>query len=581
MVRQLRRPAHLPRGRPDTEPRARHAGGAGIRFADCASLPGAPRWWPCASATHGTARSSTRSWRSRPTATRTGSRRGHDFFSVPRLSPDGTRLAWLSWDHPNMPWDGTELWVADARGRRRARAPRGSWPAARSESIFQPRWSPDGVAALRLRPHRLVEPLRRAATPSRALRDATPSSGSPMGLRQSTYVFLADGRIVAPSRAGRAAGPAAVLDDRRAARDLELPYTAFSGIRRCRRRRSRGRVAASHATETAVGRARPRARGDVEVLASAAIEPSTRATSRCREPIEFPTEGGLTAHAFYYPPANQDFAAPGGRAAAAASSSSHGGPTGHRHRRSTSSIQFWTSRGFAVVDVNYGGSTGYGRAYRERLQRPVGHRRRRRLRQRRALPGRARARWTASALAIRGGSAGGYTTLGALAFRDVFAAGASYFGVADLRRWRATRTSSSRATSTASSAPTRRRRDSTRERSPRQCRLEGPGRGRAPARRGGCRNQRRVRRLPQRSARYRRGAGARHLGACRAAGAPVGHQVRRATLGGMKTYHLTTFGCQMNEHDSERMKGMLESLGYARRGARRRRPDPLQHLLDP
>ena len=149
------------------------------------------------------------------------------------------------------------------------------------------------------------------------------------------------------------------------------------------------------------------------------------------EPIEFPTEGGLTAHAFYYPPRNPDYAA-----RPASSRRCWSRATAARPRVdpacSISRVQYWTSRGFAVLDVNYGGSTGYGRAYRERLQRPVGHRRRRRLRQRRALSRRSSGRADGERLAITGGSAGGYTTLCALTFRDVFKAGASYYGVSDL-----------------------------------------------------------------------------------------------------------------------------------------------------
>ena len=110
---------------------------------------------------------------------------------------------------------------------------------------------------------------------------------------------------------------------------------------------------------------------------------------------------------------------------------SHGGPTSSSSASLKYSIQYWTSRGIAVLDVNYGGSTGYGREYRERLNGQLGHRRRRRLRQRRALSGRAR-RSRRQPIGIRGGSAGGYTTLCALTFRDVFKAGASHYGISDL-----------------------------------------------------------------------------------------------------------------------------------------------------
>jgi dipeptidyl aminopeptidase/acylaminoacyl peptidase len=146
--------------------------------------------------------------------------------------------------------------------------------------------------------------------------------------------------------------------------------------------------------------------------------------------IEFPTEAGLTAYAYYYPPTNADFQAPSGELPPLLVSS-HGGPTSAASANLNLSIQYWTSRGFAYADVNYGGSSGYGRAYRDRLQGQwgvvdvddcvnaakylVAH-------------GLA----DAQRLTIQGGSAGGYTTLCALTFRDTFKAGASHFGVSDL-----------------------------------------------------------------------------------------------------------------------------------------------------
>ena len=148
------------------------------------------------------------------------------------------------------------------------------------------------------------------------------------------------------------------------------------------------------------------------------------------EPITFPTAGGAEAHAYHYPPTNPDFAAPAGELPPLLVLS-HGGPTSAANPAYSLGVQFWTSRGFAVVDVDYGGSTGYGRAYRRRLRRPLGHRRRRGLRRRRPwLVDRGLA--DPDRLAIRGGSAGGFTTLAALTFTDTFRAGASHYGVADL-----------------------------------------------------------------------------------------------------------------------------------------------------
>ena len=148
------------------------------------------------------------------------------------------------------------------------------------------------------------------------------------------------------------------------------------------------------------------------------------------EPIEFPTEKGLTAHAFYYPPCNLDSVGPEHERPPLLVIS-HGGPTGATDNTFDLGYQYWTSRGFAVLDVNYGGSTGYGRDYRQRLNGQWGivdvddcvNAARYLV---------ARGEVDGQRLIIRGGSAGGYTTLCALTFRDVFAAGASYFGVSDL-----------------------------------------------------------------------------------------------------------------------------------------------------
>jgi dipeptidyl aminopeptidase/acylaminoacyl peptidase len=169
--------------------------------------------------------------------------------------------------------------------------------------------------------------------------------------------------------------------------------------------------------------------GSLELLARSTERDVDSSYISVPRALEFPTDGGLSAHALFYPPTNGDFEAPAGERPPLVVVS-HGGPTGQAESALDLEIQFWTSRGFAVVDVNYGGSSGYGRAYRERLRGNWGVvdtadciNAARHL----ASVGEA----DGTRLAIRGGSAGGYTTLCALAFHDVFAAGASYYGVAD------------------------------------------------------------------------------------------------------------------------------------------------------
>ncbi|TMD58986.1 MAG: S9 family peptidase, partial [Chloroflexi bacterium] len=172
------------------------------------------------------------------------------------------------------------------------------------------------------------------------------------------------------------------------------------------------------------------ATGKIEVLRRSSEIAIDSAHLSAPQPIEFPTEGGLTAHALFYPPCNPDYAAPEGELPPLLVKS-HGGPTSATSSMLKLSIQFWTSRGIAVLDVNYGGSTGYGRAYRERLAGKWGivdvddcTNGATYLAQRGMVDGKR--------LIITGGSAGGYTTLCAITFRDVFKAAASYFGVSDV-----------------------------------------------------------------------------------------------------------------------------------------------------
>ena len=283
------------------------------------------------------------------------------------------------------------------------------------------------------RPHRLVEPVpggrRRVGRALEALAPAEEEFGAPHWVfGMSTYAFLPGGRIACIH--GR--GPMqrlGVLEPDGALTDLELPFTSFYPPHLRAYGDRLACIAGSPTDAPAVVVIDP-ADGGVQVLRSSEDEALDPGYLSVPEPIEFPTEGGRTAHALYYPPANRDFQGPAGERPPLVVAS-HGGPTSGVVSDLHVSYQFFTSRGIAVVDVDYGGSTGYGRAYRRRLD------------------GRwgivdvddcvAAARYLAgrgdvdpARLAIRGGSAGGYTTLCALTFRDDFAAGASYYGVADV-----------------------------------------------------------------------------------------------------------------------------------------------------
>jgi dipeptidyl aminopeptidase/acylaminoacyl peptidase len=366
---------------------------------------------------------------------------GPDFVSDPRFSPDGRRLSWLQWNHPDMPWDGTELCVTDLRwsgigpGLMHVTvvAGRGN-DAGMGESVFQPRWAADGslwFVSDRTGWWNLYRLTPDGQTEAMVLMDA--EIGVPQWVfGQSRYAFLAGGRVAfAYQRDGldhlavRAAGGSI--------HDLAVPYTSVASVE------ASGDdvvfVGASATAEPAVVRvtvtgAVPAVAGEPEVLRpprDLGLDPSWFSVP---EPISFPTSGGRTAHALFYPPTNPEVAGPAGEAPPLLVLI-HGGPTAAARSQLQLGTQYWTSRGFAVVDVNYGGSTGYGRAYRDQLRDSWG-----------VVDiddCEAAARWLGeqgrvdpARLCIRGGSAGGYTTLAALAFRDTFAAGASHYGVADL-----------------------------------------------------------------------------------------------------------------------------------------------------
>jgi dipeptidyl aminopeptidase/acylaminoacyl peptidase len=356
---------------------------------------------------------------------------GRDFFAAPRPSPDGRRVAWLAWDHPNMPWDGTELWVADlvagAGGPpavvRAARAAGGA-----DESVSQPRWSPAG---------RLHWVSDRSGWWNLYADDGDGSSRAliPMAAEfsrpdwvfgQGTYDFLADGRMVV-SWTEDGNDRLGVLDPETAElRPIETPFTSFGAV--CSTGGGVVALAASPVHDQAV--VAIALDGASEVLRPSrvdAVDPSFLARPRA---IVVPTTGGESAHALHYPPANPGFEGPPGERPPLIVMS-HGGPTSSASSALDLGVQFWTSRGIAVVDVDYRGSSGHGRAYRRRLEGNWG-----------VVDVDdcvAAARFLAGAgevdgrrMAIRGGSAGGYTTLCALVFRDMFAAGASRYGVADL-----------------------------------------------------------------------------------------------------------------------------------------------------
>src|SRR4051794_37729805 len=344
---------------------------------------------------------------------------GHDFVAYPRPSPDGRRLAWIGWDHPDMPWDGSTLWVADLDAQGLPTAPV-LVAGSRSESVLQPEWAVDGMLYFlsdrggwwnlhRWRDDR-VEPVWTTEA----------ELGGPLWQLGARWYEVLDAgqalRIVTPDGIARLTRIALAQG---ATTPLDLPYVEYAGISAANGRVLVQALGADTPAELilldpATGRhTRVASAGELSLPPGIIAEP---------EPITFASANGRRAHALYYAPTNPDYAAPAGERPPLVVRS-HGGPTGHASPALNLQIQYWTSRGFAVVDVDYGGSTGYGRAYRELLDGGWG-----------VVDVEdcvAAARHLADAgkadparLAIRGGSAGGYTTLCALAFHGLFAAGA-------------------------------------------------------------------------------------------------------------------------------------------------------------
>jgi dipeptidyl aminopeptidase/acylaminoacyl peptidase len=357
---------------------------------------------------------------------------GHDFFSSPRLSPDGRWMAWLAWDHPNMPWVGTTLHLGEIERDGRPARPAAIAGGA-AESIFQPQWSADGSALFFVSDRTGWWNLYRYDVARKTIHTVAPRQAE-FGQAQwlfgmSTYGFARD-RIVAAYR-HEGTGRLALIDlASNDVVDIELPFTEYSYVRTDGSDRVVFRGGGPD-TPPAIVRLDVGATSHRILKQSIELtgEPALAGYFSPARPIAFPTTGGKTAFALFYPPHNPDYAPPAAEKPPLLVKC-HGGPTSAATGTLDLRIQYWTSRGIAVLDVNYGGSTGYGREYRNRLHRQWG------IVDvddcvngadflaRQGLVDRDRC-------VITGGSAGGYTTLAALAFRDFFQGGASYYGVSD------------------------------------------------------------------------------------------------------------------------------------------------------
>jgi dipeptidyl aminopeptidase/acylaminoacyl peptidase len=354
---------------------------------------------------------------------------GCDFYSSPTLNLDGSKLAWLSWQHPNMPWTSNYLNVADidrAGTLVDKRIVQGG-----SESLFQPQWSPDGKLYFISDRTDFWNLYRWNGSGAEQILARDAEFGVPQWyLGLSTYAFVSRDVLIYSFvqngiwRLGRLQIPTL------AANDFAMEFSSLSGVHasattvvlRCATMTSPAAIATVDVNTGAVS--------PIKLLIPSDSLQRLQKYFSTPQSIEFPTSEGDIAHAFYYRPYNPDWQAPASERPPLLVKS-HGGPTAATDSSLDLSVQFWTSRGFGVLDVNYRGSTGYGRKYREKLYGQWGV-----IDVVDCISGAkflaARGDVDSGKLAVTGRSAGGYTTLCGLTFHSDFAVGASYFGISDL-----------------------------------------------------------------------------------------------------------------------------------------------------
>ena len=352
---------------------------------------------------------------------------GNDFYASPCISRDGSHLAWLTWNHPNMPWDSTELWVA-TWNENGTIANLKQVAGGHNESIFQPKWSPD---------HKLYYVSDRNGWwnlyylqngQTKPLFEVEAEFGRPQWVfGMSTYGFVSAEKIICAYTQNGVWYLASIQTKTRKLERIETDYTSIESVQV--NTNMVAFIGGSPSQFSSVAKLDLATQYPYVIRKSCNVELKLECLST-PQTIKFPTADGLISYAFFYPPQND-------RQIASASELpplivvSHGGPTGATSNTLSLNLQYWTSRGFAVLDVNYGGSTGYGRAYRERLNNRWGI-----VDVEDCINGAKflvdQGQVDSNRIAIKGGSAGGYTTLCALTYHDFFKAGASYYGIGDL-----------------------------------------------------------------------------------------------------------------------------------------------------
>lgn len=352
---------------------------------------------------------------------------GNDFYSSPRLSPNGKKITYLTWSHPQMPWDGTELWVADIKqdgsigGKEKI-------AGSKKESVFQPEWSPDNILYFISDRNNWWNIYRFKKNKVESLITMEADFGLPQwvfGL--STYDFYSESKMVC-SFTEKGKWYLGLLDLE--TKDLELIKTKYDNISYVRVMGQNLFMKASSPIQSPSIIKLNINTEKSEILRRSADDFISPEYISVPEQVAFPSLSGEEVYGFYYSPRNKNFRSKKGEKPPLIVMV-HGGPTSSASASLDLKKQFWTSRGFAVFDINYGGSSGYGRGYRERLKGAWGVKDVddcingvKFLIKKGKVDGKR--------LIIRGGSAGGYTVLCALTFRDFFQAGTSYYGVSDL-----------------------------------------------------------------------------------------------------------------------------------------------------
>jgi dipeptidyl aminopeptidase/acylaminoacyl peptidase len=352
---------------------------------------------------------------------------GSDFIAYPRPSQDGKRIAFITWDHPNMPWDGTELHVLDLH--KDGAGTLTTIAGGVAESVLEPQWDTDGTLYFISDRDGYWNLYSSKGKETRPVWHRKAEFAGPLwSLGQANYVLLGDGRAVARFSEG-GADQLVVIDLRHGkARTLTLPYVQFAELTRLHSHEIAAVVGSSDAPPAIVSIDIERA--VTTLVRSSGTTPLAKESISAAKAIDFPVANGEIAHALYYAPCNASFVPPAGTLPPLLTFI-HGGPTSQATAAFAARIQFWTSRGFAVVDVNHRGSSGFGRDFRRQLNGQWGvvdvedaiAAVRYLIRIGAADPART---------AISGGSAGGYTALNALSSSDVFKAGADYYGVSDM-----------------------------------------------------------------------------------------------------------------------------------------------------